>query len=147
MLKSNGVVQALTWAITFLYMPAKRRAKDVEIAIKGFWNRMNRLEAKKEINRDMVECISTIMEKSELIGIAPNVSYMMVKGDQEELESMWVHAFSVPTLLLKVKDTPILIMANANLEFNDSVLTKIEHNEYHKELMKTLKRYTRGITG
>lgn len=147
MLKSHGVVQALTWAVTFLYMSVKRRSADVKTAIRGFWNRIERLTAEKEINQDMLECINTIMDNSELVGIAPNVSYMMVKGDKEEMESMWVHAFSVPTLLLKVKGTPMLVMVNANLEYNDSVLTKIKHNEYHEELMKTLKRYTRGITG
>ena len=147
MIKGNGVVQALSWAVTFVCMSAKRRAKDVQIAIRGFWNRVNYLANGGQINPDMVECINTIMDNSELVGIAPNVSYMMVKGSKEELECMWVHPFSVPTLLLKVKDAPILIMANANLDYNDSVLTKIEHNEYHEELMKTLKRYTRGITG
>jgi hypothetical protein len=146
-LKKDGVVQALTWAITFLQMSVKRRMKDVETAISGYWNRINHLSEKKQINKDMIECINAIMENSELVGIAPQVSYMMVEGSKEELQSIWVHPFSVPTLLLKVKNAPMLIMVNANLDYNDSVLTKIEHNEYHDELMKTLKLYTRGITG
>ena len=142
MLKEGGIVSALTWALTMLKSSARTRMKHFKIAIEGLLHRNKDGKITKE-NEEMVEYL---LNDAEFIGFTPNISYIMPKGGKEELDNLWVHPFSVPTLLFKVKDKPLLIVANANLDYNDSVLSKIEHNKYSKQLISSLKNI-RGITG
>lgn len=73
--------------------------------------------------------------KVELIGIVPDINYIRVSSkDKADLEPLWNHRFSVPTLLYRVKDSPFLLLANPNVEYNDCKLLEIDENSDLKEL-------------
>jgi len=140
MIKEGGVVSYLTWAVTLLRSSVTTRINHFKIAIEGIL-----LKGGKPTKQSK-ELTGYLLNDCDFIGFVPNISYIMGKGDSNEIKNLWVHPFSTPTMLFKVKDQPLLVVANANLDYNDSVLTKIDHNQYSKEIMKTLKNI-KGITG
>lgn len=82
-------------------------------------------------------------DKVELIGVVPHIEYIRVSSrSAEDLEVIWNHRFSVPTLLYRIKDSPFLLLANPNIEYNDSKLLEIPENADLKELQDIL-----GIIG
>lgn len=73
----------------------------------------------------------------QLIGFAPEISYIMVDHkDKSNLNIMWNHKFSIPTLLYHVKGTPFLLLANANLDYNNSKLLEIDDNKAMADELK-----------
>jgi len=65
----------------------------------------------------------------QLIGFVPDVTYIRAQSrDPEDLEVLWNHKFSVPTLLYHMKDSPFLLLVNPNVAYNDSKLLEIKEN-------------------
>lgn len=82
-------------------------------------------------------------DEMEFIGMVPNLFYFRVNSDdKQDLESLWVHPFSLHTLAYKHKNLPFIVLSNANIEYNKSVLSKIKGNKGLKEMYRIL-----GITG
>lgn len=82
-------------------------------------------------------------KKVDFIGFVPNVSYIRASSnDPEDLDVIWDHRFSVPTLLYHVKDSPIMLLVNPNVAYNDSRLIEIDENS---ELLEI--RDLKGIIG
>lgn len=142
MIKEGGIVSALTWVLTMLKSSVSNRKKHFKIAMEGILHR----DPSGKATEENTELVDFLLNDCEFVGFTPNISYIMANGSKEERESIWVHPFSVPATLFKVKGKPLLIVANANLDYNDTVLSKIEHNKYSKDLIKSLKNI-RGITG
>lgn len=72
-----------------------------------------------------------------LIGFAPDISYIMVDHkDKSNLNVLWNHNFSIPTLLYHIKGTPFLLLANANLDYNNSKLLEIDENKAMADELK-----------
>ena len=138
MIKENGIVQALTWVKQFLLSSISIRKKHFQICLNGILNRTGKV---KDENKFLVELI----KNNEVIGMATNINYLLVDGDSEESKYIYVHPFSTPTILVKMKNIPCLILVNPNLDYNNSMLHRIEYNKYVELLndMKSLK----GISG
>lgn len=82
-------------------------------------------------------------DKVELVGFVPNVSYIRAtSSDPEDLEVIWDHRFSAPTLLFQLKDSPIMLLVNPNVAYNDSRLLEIDANSDLIEI-----RDLKGIIG
>jgi hypothetical protein len=82
-------------------------------------------------------------DKVEFIGFTPNITYIRAHStDKEDLDVLWDHKFSAPTLLYHVKDSPIMILVNPNVAYNDSRLLEIDENS---ELLEI--RDLKGIIG
>ena len=142
MIKEGGIVTALTWVRDLLSFPVSARKKVRRIILKGILN-FKKGKPSQEAN----EFIDGLKKNGQFIGFATNVSYVMEDSpNDEELNALWVHPFSEPTLLYKLKGLPVLIVTNPNIEYNDSVLNKIDNNNFNKELKKVLTNI-RGING
>lgn len=82
-------------------------------------------------------------DKVELIGFVPNITYIRVdSSDKEDLEVLWDHRFSAPTLLFHLKDSPIMLLVNPNVAYNNSRLLEIDENSDLIEI-----RDLKGIIG
>ncbi|NDG27231.1 MAG: hypothetical protein EB120_08665 [Proteobacteria bacterium] len=82
-------------------------------------------------------------DKVELIGFVPNISYIRASSrDEDDLTVIWDHKFSAPTLLYYLKDSPIMLVVNPNMSYNNSKLVEIEENS---ELIEI--RDLKGIIG
>ena len=142
MQKEKGIVTALTWVKNLIFSSLKFRKETKEIALEGILQHIG-----GEETPEMKEFLVFLKKEAEFIGFIPSVSYIKEKSShKEELEAMFVHPFSVPTLLYKIKNRPALIIVNVNLSFNDSVLCKISENKYNEDI-KNLERNVLGITG
>lgn len=80
--------------------------------------------------------------KFKLIGFAPNVMYLKEDGSPDQLSTVWVHAWGMPTLLYKHKKFPMLIMVGPGIRFNKTLLSEIDEEQL-KEWMGNIQ----GITG
>ena len=81
--------------------------------------------------------------KVDLIGFVPNISYLRVNSrDAEDLEVIWDHRFSGPVALYHLKDSPIMLLVNPNVAYNDSRLLEIDENSDLIEI-----RDLKGIIG
>jgi len=72
-----------------------------------------------------------------MIGLGVNACYVRVNGDKELLNSLWVHAFGSPVLMLKHKKLPVIVLAGPGIRYNSSILQ--EHGIDGSEVL--------GITG
>jgi hypothetical protein len=91
------------------------------------------------------EHYANILKSGEVdfIGFVPNITYVRAhSNDPEDLEVFWDHRFSAPTLLYHVKDSPIMLLVNPNVAYNDSRLLEIDENSELAEI-----RDLRGIIG
>lgn len=142
MIKESGIVTALSWVKDMLSFPVSARKKIRRLTLDGI------LKFKKgKVSKESQEFVDGLKANGQFIGFATNISYIMENAKyDEELDSIWVHALSQPSLLYKLKGLPVLVVTNPNIEYNDSVLNKIENNKFNKELMKILKN-SRGING
>lgn len=82
-------------------------------------------------------------DKVELVGFTPNITYIRANSkDKSDLDVIWDHRFSAPTLLFHLKDSPIMLLVNPNVNYNDSRLMEIDENS---DLMEI--RDLKGIIG
>jgi hypothetical protein len=119
------------WANVFFSGTQKQRIKVVDTvleAIKIF------KKGRKSPEGDKAYKFIT-SNKVELIGVVPNINYIRVQSRvKEDLDALWDHHFSVPTLLYRIKDSPFLLLANPNVEYNNSKLLEIASNANLEEL-------------
>jgi hypothetical protein len=103
-----------------------------------------KLYKKGEVSEDGKKYHNLVSSKHvELIGFTPNITYIRANSnDENDLDVLWDHRFSGPTLLFHLKDSPIMLLVNPNMTYNDSRLLEIEENSNLVEI-KDLK----GIIG
>jgi hypothetical protein len=127
------------WVNIFFSGTQKQRKAVVQAVIKAI-----RIFKKGEPSKEGDEATKLLTsDRVQLIGVVPHVEYIRVESKcEEDLEVIWNHRFSVPTLLFRIKDSPFLLLANPNIEYNDSKLLEIPENADLKELHDIL-----GIIG
>lgn len=77
------------------------------------------------------------------LGMVPQLYYFRVTSDNsDDLKALWEHPFSMFTMAYEHKALPLIILCNANIEYNDSVLAHIDGNKGLREMSDIL-----GITG
>lgn len=141
--KKNGIVTALSWVKNMVFSKVSHRKESRKIALEGILHHVGGKPTKEM--KELVELLSS--DAVEFIGFIPSVSYIKEKSSfKDELQAMFVHPFSSPTLLYKLKDSPVLLITNGNLDFNNSVLCKISENKYNEDI-KNLEGGVLGITG
>jgi hypothetical protein len=81
--------------------------------------------------------------KVDLVGFVPSIVYIRVNSkDPEDLDVLWEHRFSAPTVLYQLKDSPIMLLVNPNVAYNNSKLLEIDENSDLIEI-----RDLKGIIG
>ena len=114
---SLSVKEYLSWVEDILNMEAGHRASLVKKILD---------DIKEEIGDNFYTMLTSA--DVEFVGISPSTRYIKTKGSAEDLDAIWVHPFSVPTLLFYHKKTHCLINAGAAIRFNDSILNEIAEN-------------------
>ena len=115
------MMNILSWAVTMLDAEESDRKEVVDLVYKSI-----ETFKKGETSKEGREAVKFLKEDCKLIGFIPQVAYIMPKARGEDsLNCFWEHPFSIPTLLLKHKKLPFLIISNGNLDFDDSRLKKM----------------------
>lgn len=134
----SEVPQALAWVETMLATPQSGREKWVHTLLKGIESNAASLvfpeaqgKGSAKLLRDAREQLKSLvaMLKSpevEVMGFAPNVQYLRVKGSREFLESWWVHPFSSPTLVVKHKFFPLIMLVGPSLQKDKSNIYEVD---------------------
>lgn len=142
MIKDGKVVSGLSWVADMLSFSVTARKKIRRMVLEGIFN-FKRGKPSKEA----ADFVNYLKQEGQFVGFATNMSYIMENSKYaEELDSIWIHPLSEPSLLYKIKDMPILIVTNPNIEYNNTVLNKLEGNKYNKILQKVIKN-SRGLNG
>jgi hypothetical protein len=129
----------MKWATILLWGTGKQRIEVVKSVIRSVRIFKKGKTTKEGIEYEKLLCSN----KVELIGFVPNITYIRVNSkDKEDLEVLWDHRFSAPTLLFHLKDSPIMLLVNPNVAYNDSRLLEIDENSELVEI-----RDLKGIIG
>jgi len=123
----------------FLTYSEKEREECMKIALESIRDfKKGRPSAEGE---ELVDELQS--DDMELIGMVPNLFYFRISSsDKADLESLWVHPFSMFTLAYKHKKLPFIILSNGNIEYNKSILARLKGNRSLEEMYDIL-----GITG
>lgn len=129
----------MKWANILLWGTAKERVAVVKATIEAV-----KIFKKGKVSKQGLEAHKLITSnKVELVGFVPNISYIRAtSSDPEDLEVIWDHRFSGPVLLYQLKDSPIMLLVNPNVAYNDSRLLEIDENSDLIEI-----RDLKGIIG
>lgn len=111
----------LTWGTTVLNSDESVRKELISQVYDGIAH-FKQGKASKEGE----ELVKHFKSDFHVVGISPAITYLMPKERGEgSLETFWEHPFSIPTVLLKHKKLPFLVLANGNLDYDDSRLIKM----------------------
>lgn len=111
----------LSWAVTILNSDERTR----KILVKQVFESVAHYK-QGELSPEGEELVADLKANYKVIGFTPSVTYLMnEERGEDSLNSFWEHPFSMPTLLLKHKTLPILVLTNGNIDFNDSRLLKM----------------------
>lgn len=122
------VKEALAWVGTMLKTPQRERERWVDIILNGVVDNTP-AKAKNEA-KNLVKMIRD--GTFELMGFAPNVQYIRVRGPSSFLGSWWVHPFSSPTLVAKHRTLPIIILVGPSLRLNEATIREIEDGSLYE---------------
>lgn len=133
------VPQALKWVKTMLDTPQKEREGWVKMILSGirsnpasYISPTDKGDLKEKISRaskelnNLVDYITST--DFDIMGFAPNVSYIRVTGSKSYLDALWIHPFSSPTLVVKHKTLPVIMLVGASLQKDKSTIYEIPPN-------------------
>jgi hypothetical protein len=131
------VEQALGWVETMLATPQKERITWVDTILKGIRSNSATYVYPQSKNQNPSACKSTAKELDnlvkyissddfEIMGFAPNIGYLRVRGSKEFLDAWWIHPFSSPTLVVKHKKLPVIMLVGPSIQKDRSTIYEIE---------------------
>jgi len=129
----------MKWANIILWGTGQQRIEVVKSVIRSV-----KIFKKGKPTKEGAEYQKLLMSnKVDLVGFVPNITYIRVNSPQkDDLEVLWDHRFSAPTLLYHLKDSPIMLLVNPNVAYNNSRLLEIDENSDLVEI-----RDLKGIIG
>jgi len=129
----------MKWANILMWGTAKERIEVVKSTIEAV-----KIFKKGKVSKQGIEAHKLVTsDKVELVGFVPNISYIRAtSSDPADLDVIWDHRFSGPVLLFQLKDSPIMLLVNPNVAYNDSRLLEIDENSDLVEI-----RDLKGIIG
>lgn len=134
----SEVKQALQWVYTMLETPQPEREHWVKIITEGmrgnaasFVKPEDSPAMLKRTQEELNALVKTVLGKEfEIIGLAPNISYLRVSGTEDFLKAWWVHPFSSPTLAVKHKRLPIIMIVGASILKDKSNVFELPPESY-----------------
>lgn len=122
---SSSVKMIPKWFKELREMSEGERRQIVEIVLASVSCHGSLKNEPTEIGKQMV---SWIKREFELIGFAPNTTYLKAQGKKSELDATWVHPWGMVTLIYKNKTLPFLIYVNAGMRKDEMLLKQIPFN-------------------
>ena len=118
------IQNVLSWSPMLTELTANERQKLTDMIVTSVEN-----FKQGETSREGREAVKFLTEECTYIGFTSQIQYVMSKSrGQGSLDYIWEHPFSIPSLLLKHKKLPFLIIANGNLDFDDGRMQKSKYN-------------------
>lgn len=111
-----------SWYKQFLELSDSKRKQIADTALKRV----------KEAKPEAYEFIKKF--RCELVGISPSLMYALVSSKDGDASVTWVHGFSMPTLLYWCRQGGFAFLVNANLDYNDTVLNRVEGNKVDRAI-------------
>jgi len=138
---TKDVKQLLDFWTEFLTYPESEREECVDLALESVKKFKN-----GKFSKEGQALYDMLTSKEWVItGVTPNLFYFRVNSEasseeerQSDLDALWVHPFSLFTLVLKHKTLPLIILCNSNLMYNDTVLAHIDGNKGLKAMKNLL---------
>lgn len=112
----------LPWVALMTKIPASERMRWVKEVFAGIRSYRN-----KQSDASRASWLSDVLsdrKEFELVGFAANVTYVRIDGNAMDLSAMYVHPWGTPTLLLKHKRLPVIIMASPSMRYDASLLAE-----------------------
>lgn len=138
---SKEVKQLLDFWNDFLNYSEAEREECVQLALESIKKFRNGKPSKD--GNDVYDMLTS--GDWEITGLTPNLFYFRVNSDakseaqrQADLDALWVHPFSLFTLVVKHKTLPLIILCNSNMMYNDTVLAHIDGNKGLKAMKNLL---------
>lgn len=87
-------------------------------------------DTKEEVENVAPEALRELFDaindgRLEIMGITPEISYVRIRGSQDDLDPIWVHRFGTAKILMKVRGAPIMVIVGTHLKLNRSEVTPI----------------------
>lgn len=114
-----GVKDYLPWVALMTKLPKSERLRWVRCVLDGIRSYRGKSPEKSVWLSDVLQS-----SEFETIGFAANVSYVRLDGNATEMSALYVHPWGTPTLLLKHKRLPVIIMASPSLRHDASLLAE-----------------------
>lgn len=119
------IQNVLSWSPMLTELSPKEREKLTDMIVTSIEN-----FKQGETSKEGREAVKFLTEDCIYIGFTSQIQYVMEKSrGQGSLDYIWEHPFSIPSLLMKHKKYPILIIANGNLDFDDGRMQKSKYNK------------------
>lgn len=139
----SEVEQALSWVETMLATPQKQRVEWVNTILNGIKSNTAsyvypnvKAQQEKSLLKSTAKELAALVDyiKSddfEIMGFAPNLGYLRVKGSADYLDAWWIHPFSSPALVVKHKKLPVIMLVGASIQKDRSTIYEIEAHSKH----------------
>jgi hypothetical protein len=139
----NGVVQMLSWVDAVLSSTSEYRRRLVKQALSDIETYKSVTDQPTPQGLALADLLRNPKE-FELVGIVPNLMYIRVEGDREDLEPVWIHPWALPMLVFKHKKTCSMVIAGASQRWNETALQEIPMN---RSTFSSFFRRLAGIIG
>lgn len=110
----------LPWVALMTKLPASERRRWVKTIFDGIKSYRGKSAQKSVWLSDML----ADSKEFELVGFAANVSYVRLDGNATEMAALYVHPWGTPTLLLKHKTLPVILMASPSIRYDQTLLAE-----------------------
>lgn len=122
-------VDGLSWVSHFLSLSASDRKAVVFEVLEALRDYSDQGEGSEDKTAGEM-LYEDIINNYKMIGVAPNVAYLKNDGSKDDLSPVWIHPFGVPTLLMKHKVLPVLILVNPGIRLNESFVDEMKLNSH-----------------
>lgn len=128
MAKKNQIIEMLEWARILAQSDKNFRKKLADEILKSLKDFSEHGEGHfdKSAGAELFNEFSS--SDYQIVGFAPNVSYIKADGTSEDLHALFVHPWAAGTLLLKHKTLPFVVMTNPGIRWGKSYLKEMPEN-------------------
>lgn len=123
------IPQVLSWPEVVSRASKGEKEKLKDMIVEGIRDHRSKSNPKEKKNfapsRKETRWLSDLVSDGrefEVVGFAANAPYINIDKDYGDTQPIWVHPWGVPTLLLKLKGNPAMMMVGPAIRLNENFL-------------------------
>jgi len=116
--KDFDIRQVLSWTNVVSRMTSKQKSKLASLLIDGIGTQKKTKKPEEVWLSDFIEG----EKEFRVIGFAANAPYINVDRAFGDTKPIWVHPWGIPSLLLKHKTLPVIMMVSPAIRLNENLL-------------------------
>lgn len=124
---AQEVIEDLSWVELLSRLPSSEREKLRATILEALSKVSEDGEGKPDTSAGQM-LVKMLASSFDFRGFGTNLQYLRMKGRDEDLKSLWVHPFSMPTLIFSHKKLPVLLITHPALRWNKTVLQEMKEN-------------------